>query len=422
VLRLIASYPGTNPDWMISLNPAQDPADTTTAKLGFGITDSTGKTRLFIDAATGQIGVGTNAPQVTLEVNGTMQANGFRGQYDLVLNDYRTVNPGTNVCLQSPANDRDAWIYRDSTDAANNWGIYHHQIDTAVANLPGNSIGFVGGTGSKLQAYVNLGDGSGYFAGRLGIGTTAPEASLHVTNGSRFSGDRHWFTDLEAKGRLRVGAADGIPGICSEDKQDIIVYCFPGKTVHLGQENTVRIIDGKLGVKGYDPTAVPKGWIGGITTWDVIVYANGFAHGSFQNSAFDLAERFAHHEEGLEPGDVLAVDPRAPERLVKTGSAQQDTLVGVVSERPGFILGVQWEDPDAGVPLALAGRVPVKVNLEGGPVRIGDYLTSSSQPGVAMRTIQSGRVLGVAMQAFDGTSTGEGKVVVLVNPHWFGGR
>jgi hypothetical protein len=68
VLRLFASYPATNPDWMISLNPAQDPTKAGTNKSGFGITDGTGKTRLFIDAATGQIGVGTNTPGDILHV------------------------------------------------------------------------------------------------------------------------------------------------------------------------------------------------------------------------------------------------------------------------------------------------------------------------------------------------------------------
>jgi hypothetical protein len=170
VLRLYASYPAASPDWMISLHPAQDPANAaTTGKTGFGITDGAGKPRLFIDATTGQIGMGTNTPQFALDVVGSVQANGFRGRYDLVLNDYRTVNPAFNTCLQSPANDRDAWIYRDPNDAASNWGIYHRQIDTAVGGLPGNSIGFVGGSSSKLQAYVNLGDGSGFFAGGVSI-------------------------------------------------------------------------------------------------------------------------------------------------------------------------------------------------------------------------------------------------------------
>ncbi|HEX8111940.1 MAG TPA: tail fiber domain-containing protein [Kofleriaceae bacterium] len=166
-LRLYASYPAPNPDWMIALNPAQDPATAGTSRAGLGVTDGAGRTRLFIDAATGRIGVGTNNPQVALDVVGGVQANGFRGRYDLVLNDYRTVNPASNVCLQSPGNDRDAWIYRDAADASRNWGIYHRQIDSPVAGLPANSIGFIGGDSSRLQAYVNLGDGSGFFAGAL---------------------------------------------------------------------------------------------------------------------------------------------------------------------------------------------------------------------------------------------------------------
>jgi hypothetical protein len=251
VLRLYASYPAVNPDWMISLNPVQDPAAAGSAsRLGFGITDGTGKTRLFIDAATGQLGVGTNTPQCALDVAGTAQANGLRGRYDLVLNDYRTVNPSSNVCLQSPPGDRDAWIYRDIAvgSASSNWGIYHRQIDTPVGNLPGNSIGFVGNT--TLQAYIALGDGSAYFASKVGVGTTSPEASLHVTNGSRFTGGRHYFTDSEGKARVRVGACSGIAGIYAEDTQDILVGCDPSKTVHLGQPNTVTVQSGSLTLTG----------------------------------------------------------------------------------------------------------------------------------------------------------------------------
>src|SRR5215470_9890041 len=45
-LRLYASYPSATPDWLISLNPAQDPANAaTTSRSGFGITDGAGRTR-----------------------------------------------------------------------------------------------------------------------------------------------------------------------------------------------------------------------------------------------------------------------------------------------------------------------------------------------------------------------------------------
>jgi hypothetical protein len=56
--------------------------------------------------------------------------------------------------------------------------------------------------------------------------------------------------------------------------------------------------------------------------------------------------------------------------------------------------------PLTGKPLVLAGRVPVKVCLENGPVRIGDTLAPSSTPGTAMRATGSGPTVGIALENF----------------------
>ena len=45
-LRLYSNYPAANPDWLISLNPAQNPQDPTTNRAGFGIADGAGNTVL----------------------------------------------------------------------------------------------------------------------------------------------------------------------------------------------------------------------------------------------------------------------------------------------------------------------------------------------------------------------------------------
>lgn len=75
VLRLYADYPTANPDWLISLNPAQNPADAATNRPGFGITDGAGNTRLFLDS-TGKLGLGTNEPQggIDARLNGSTDA------------------------------------------------------------------------------------------------------------------------------------------------------------------------------------------------------------------------------------------------------------------------------------------------------------------------------------------------------------
>jgi hypothetical protein len=68
--------------------------------------------------------------------------------------------------------------------------------------------------------------------------------------------------------------------------------------------------------------------------------------------------------------------------------------------------------------IALAGRVPVKVDSSYGNIEIGDYLTASPTPGVAMKAARAGAVIGVALEAFAG---GSGKVMTFVQRGWYGG-
>jgi hypothetical protein len=113
-------------------------------------------------------------------------------------------------------------------------------------------------------------------------------------------------------------------------------------------------------------------------------------------NAFDLAERY-HISGEAEPGDVLVLDTETPFHMKKSPGVPYDpALSGVVSTRPGFILGTGG---DASV--ALVGRVPVKVTVSAGTIRPGDPLTSSAQPGVAMKATRAGRIIGRALEAAD---------------------
>jgi hypothetical protein len=128
----------------------------------------------------------------SISLSGDITANRYRGVNSLVLNSYTTVNPSSNVYLYSPLNDRDAWVYLDSADTGNNWGIYHRQIDSAVSGLPANSIGFIGGGSSTLQAWISLATGNGFFAGDLTAnnlsGTNTGNVTIATANGLSISG------------------------------------------------------------------------------------------------------------------------------------------------------------------------------------------------------------------------------------------
>jgi hypothetical protein len=74
-LNLYLSFDAPNPDWTVSLNPRSNPADANTAREGLGFNDKTGTNRLFIDSATGRVGIGTNNPQTALEISGSLKAS-----------------------------------------------------------------------------------------------------------------------------------------------------------------------------------------------------------------------------------------------------------------------------------------------------------------------------------------------------------
>jgi len=84
-----------------------------------------------------------------------------------------------------------------------------------------------------------------------------------------------------------------------------------------------------------------------------------------------------------------------------------------VSTAPGVSLGTN-ETGNAGEKLiAVAGRVPCKVDATYAPIEPGDLLTTSDTPGHAMKAAdpQIGTILGKALEPLD---SGTGVIEVLV--------
>jgi hypothetical protein len=145
--------------------------------------------------------------------------------------------------------------------------------------------------------------------------------------------------------------------------------------------------------------------------------------GSFNTTGgADLAE-YIHASKDVQVADVVMADPDNTERVVKTTGAYSGAAVGVISDpdKAGFVSNVYGDidgnttDPDA-KPLTLAGRVYVKVTNENGAIKPGDYLTSSSTPGMAMKATHAGPTIGKALGSFNGTT---GTVLVLVNLSYY---
>ena len=119
----------------------------------------------------------------------------------------------------------------------------------------------------------------------------------------------------------------------------------------------------------------------------------------------DLAENYEADAE-YEAGTVVKFG--GEKEITATDSESDSAVVGVISTDPAHLMNADC--PGIALPVALAGRVPCKVN---GPVAKGDLLVSA-QGGMAKadNAAQAGHIIGKAISA---NEDGEGVCEVLVN-------
>jgi len=148
----------------------------------------------------------------------------------------------------------------------------------------------------------------------------------------------------------------------------------------------------------------------------------GFFNGGTQNSGADIAEAFEveGNREEYEPGDVLIISQNSDRKVEKSSSPYSTLVVGVFATKPGVLLterNAEQDQLDQMVPMGVIGIIPTKVCLEGGAIKRGDLIVTSSIPGVAMKAdpekVKVGQVIGKALQDYKGE--GIGRINVLVS-------
>ena len=121
----------------------------------------------------------------------------------------------------------------------------------------------------------------------------------------------------------------------------------------------------------------------------------------------------------MQPGTVVVLDPTGTNQVMPSTHAYDTTVAGVVSAKPGIILG---EASDKKEQIATTGRVRVFVDATNAPIRVGDLLVTSDKAGVAMRSEpidinghkihQPGTIIGKALEPL---SDGHGEILVLLS-------
>jgi hypothetical protein len=83
-----------------------------------------------------------------------------------------------------------------------------------------------------------------------------------------------------------------------------------------------------------------------------------------------------------------------------------DSAVGIVSTAPNQTIGEDVQAAfDRTKPIALMGRVPLKINADGGVVRKGDQIQMSNTPGIGTRAHYTGKTFAVALADADANGT-----------------
>ena len=126
-----------------------------------------------------------------------------------------------------------------------------------------------------------------------------------------------------------------------------------------------------------------------------------------QNTSFGFSTRVSIEGESVLDGYIIAT---TEEGYVVTTEAYQKNIIGVVTEKPAIELNTG--DAEGTYPLATNGEAFVWVSLANGPIKKGDYITSSPWEGVGMKATGAGPVVGTAAEDVDVQEAADNEQVI----------
>lgn len=344
----------------------------------------------------GNVGIGTTTPGSKLDIFGDTTVN---------------ANGGSSYKLQLTNTTGTQYIYNRTYGPSNGIVISAGGADTFFFNQDGQ---FQASSFSTSGAYTST---SGGFINNA----TNP---VVILNRSASTGLGRIFWQTASANKWTFGLRQNETGMNLFDEvagASRLYVADSSGNVGIGTTTQFGSGTGVIGLAnaGTDPTTNPTG--GGV------LYASSGAlkwRGSSgtvtQLAAADYAEDMPTNDPSLSSAEVVSVSPipnptgDGPYNkfLIERATKPYDShLLGVVSSFTDLD-----KPPATSRPVALVGRVPVKVSLENGAIAVGDYLTASgTRPGYAMKAMAAGFVIGKALEA---TST-EGQILVFVNPTYY---
>ena len=220
--------------------------------------------------------------------------------------------------------------------------------------------------------------------------------------------------------RIQQDATSGYINMVAQFNPDIILRNADGnKTVEL--EGTPDG-SGAVRIYNYDDVGTELGKIELLSNFNGTEDARIITDEIEIRGGSDLAELFDINGEAekLKPGMLVSLDPNKQGALRLSPTSYDKNIAGVLSGangvKPGILMGQQGTIAHGERLVTISGRTYVTCNTTGGPIQIGDLLTSSVISGQAMKAANKRRSRGAIVgKAMSNLERGEGYVLVLVN-------
>jgi hypothetical protein len=324
----------------------------------------------------------------------------------------------------------------NSGTGINGIGVYGRHLGNGYG-VYGNSVGGTGVYGNATSGFGVYGksvSGSGVY----GESTTGNAGFFGVTSVSNTL-DAVYVSNLgQGNGIYAESAAgNGITAVTNGGSAAAAIWGFNnngGVGIH-----GVTFLGTSAGIKGSNTTnggtAVEGELLNSPTSGNLALFkvdganraridhtGKGFFNGGTQSSGADIAEAF-DVEGGLnnyEAGDVLIISQSSDRKVEKSNTPYSTLVAGVYATKPGVLLTEENIDADIKdkVPMGVIGVIPTKVCLQGGAIKRGDMLVTSSIAGVAMKAdpdkVKVGQVLGKALEDYSTDAIGKIRVLVSI--------
>lgn len=420
----------------------------TTTGFGIHVEDNNGTDR-FVILDNGNVGIGTTSPDGRLQLNGTTTVGATAVSYGLKITAGLNGTMGTTfpqTAYYSFYNVPVIGVTAAAGTAPQLRNLFVTYLGASVATgqtvTNSYSLFIAGLNGNAASVVNNYAFVTNTGSGNVGIGTSVPNGLFVVGLGTSQS----IYADVA--GNVSIGST--APGI---NYSVNIGIGSSSPTINIGTGNTgshvlfadiTGVAAAAAGSAAWSNGEFHFGTSAAVTAGGRIWIKSGNSVYTFRSAARGaLADYSEYMKQEVpsesEPGDIMTMSQSGTGKVTRSSIQYDPNVAGAVTtgergtsnndlEFDNFSESGSRQDTPEWANVGMLGQVYVKVNLENGKVNAGDAVTTSSQAGIGMKATEQGRIVGWAVQPWDGSQTrderapqqslptGVGMILVYVNP------